>query len=246
MGLCERIVNVVISSCKIMFLLTDFQVLHFCWSLVSAKNTFEIYLWSSWRLKKECWCSWSRRDSRRLNWVGRAAFLLFQVSSELVVFIDVYWDGRRFVRSVYPLEIKLTSSLIRWEDWLSWPSSSKRSTCNCSYLRRLISLICLLRIDVAVFWWGCCFITFCDISLSSFSFDLVRWISRDKDRKLFLCWMVFSKRSSWFFLAISVALNILMANWHSAVICLDILLLVVFCWPFVAVVDVTLQLFIEG
>ena len=47
MGLCERIVNVVISSCKIMFFLTDFQVLHFCWSLVSAKNTFEVYLWSS-------------------------------------------------------------------------------------------------------------------------------------------------------------------------------------------------------
>ena len=44
MGLCERIVNVVISSCKFMFLLTVFQVLHFCWSLVSAKNTFEVYL----------------------------------------------------------------------------------------------------------------------------------------------------------------------------------------------------------
>ena len=101
MGLCERIANVVISSCKIMFLLTDFQVLHFCWSLVSAKNTIKVHLWSSWRLKKACWSSWSRRDSRRLNWAGWAGFLLFQVKSELVVLIDVYWDGRRSLRSVF-------------------------------------------------------------------------------------------------------------------------------------------------
>ena len=36
MGLCERIANVVISSCKIPFLLTDFPVLPFCLSLVSV------------------------------------------------------------------------------------------------------------------------------------------------------------------------------------------------------------------
>ena len=101
MGLYERIVNVVISSCKNMFLLTDFQVLHFCWSLVSAQNTSEVYLWNTWRLKKKCWSSWSRWDSGRLNWVGWAAFLLFQITWELFVFIDVYWDGRRLVRSVF-------------------------------------------------------------------------------------------------------------------------------------------------
>ena len=144
------------------------------------------------------------------------------------------------------LEIMLTSSLIRWEDWLSWPSSYKRSTCKCSSLRRLINLVCLMRIDVAVFWWSCCFITFCDIFLGPFSCALVRSISRDKDRKIFFCWMVFSKRSSWFFMAISVALNILMANWHSAVVCLEILLLVVLCWLFVAAVAVTFEFFIEG
>ena len=57
MGLCERTANVVISFCKILFLLTDLPVLHFCLSLVSAKNTFEVYLCTSWLFKKECWSS---------------------------------------------------------------------------------------------------------------------------------------------------------------------------------------------
>ena len=246
MGSCESIVNMVISSCKIMFLLTDFQVLNFCWSLVSAKTRSKFICGAvdGWRNSVGFRC----RGGIAGGWIGLAGQLFCcsrlhrsWLSSLMSIETGVdRWD--RFSL----LEIMLTSSLIRWEDWLSWPQSSKRSTCNCSSLRRLIILVCLLRIDVVVFWWGCCFITFCDIFLSSFSFALVRSISRDKDRNLFLCSMIFSKRSSWFFMAISVALNMLMANWHSAVICLDILLLVVLCWPFVAVVDVTLKFFIKG
>ena len=44
---------------------------------------------------------WSRRVSRSLIWVGYAAFLLFQITLELVVFIVVYWDRRWSVRLVF-------------------------------------------------------------------------------------------------------------------------------------------------
>ena len=183
MALCDRMSNLVISTCKILFLLTDFQVLHFRWSLVSAKNAFKIYLQSSWLLEKKGWSSWWRRDSRTLIWVGYAAFL-FQVTAVLVVFIDVFCYRRILVRSV--------SSAWDHADIISDPLGGlaqlsinvqkiNRSTCNCSPLRRFINLVCLHRIDVAVLWSGCCFITFWDSSLISF---LVLWFVQSAETRI--------------------------------------------------------------
>ena len=124
------------------------------------------------------------------------------------------------------LEILLTSSLMRPEDWLSWLPLSNRSTCSSNSLSRVINVVCLIKIDDAVLWCGCCLITSSESFLSSASWPLILLIIKDNDRKLIFCSTVFSRRSSSFFIDISVALNILMANWHSALFCFDILLAV--------------------
>ena len=62
-------------------------------------------------------------------------------------------------REVSSAEVLLTSSLMRLEDWLSWPSWFNRSTCSSNSLSRVISVVCLYNIDDAVLWCGCSFIT---------------------------------------------------------------------------------------
>ena len=90
------------------------------------------------------------------------------------------------------LEIMLTSSLKRLEDWLSWPSS-KRSTCSSNSLSRVINVVCLFNIDEAVLWCGCCLITSSESFLSSASWPLILLIIKDNDRKLLFCSTVFSE-----------------------------------------------------
>ena len=126
------------------------------------------------------------------------------------------------------------SSFIGLRGWLNWASSSKKSTCNFRSLGRLVSLDCLPRTDDNLFWWGCCSITFYDRSFSSFSCALVHLIC-DKDRKLFRRWIIFFKRSSWFFIVITLVLTFLMAKWHGTLNCVKILSLSVFCRLAVAV-----------
>ena len=77
-----------------------------------------------------------------------------------------------------PLEIVLTSSLIRLEDRLSWQSSSNRSTCSSSSLRRVISSVRVFNIDDAVLWCGCCLITSSESFLSSVSWAWNCWSSK--------------------------------------------------------------------
>ena len=165
-GLCERIENVVNSSCRVLLLLTGFQILHFV-GLRCAPRTHSKFIGGV----VDCWgksVGLPGRGGIAGGWFVRAV-LLFRSRlrrSWLSSLMSIETGVDRWDR--FPLhEIKLTSSLIRWEDWPSWPSLFKRSICNCSSLRRLISLVCLLRVDVAVFWWDCCFTTFCDSSLSS-------------------------------------------------------------------------------
>ena len=237
MGLCERIRNVVISSSRFCS----------CW-LISQCCISVCLLWAPRKRSKFVWAEidpWRKsvgvpgRHGLAGSWFLWVQLLLCcsgllrsWLSSLLSIETGVDpWD-------MFPvLEIMLASSHIRPEDWLSWPSSSKRLNCNCILLRQLINSVCLLRIDVAVFWRGCCFITMCDSSLNSFSCALVHLISRDRYQKNFFSLDGFLQNSSRFFMAISVVVNTLMASWHSAVICLEFLLLVVLCWLFVAAVD---------
>ena len=149
-----------------------------------------------------------------------SAFLLYRADAGFVP--CRHWNMSSFLL----LEIMLTSSLMRLEDWLSWPSSSKRSTCSSNSLSRVINVVCLFNIDDAVLWCVCCLIISSESLLSSASWPLILLIIKDNDRKLLFCSTVFSRRSSSFFIDISVALNILMANWHSALFCFDILVAV--------------------
>ena len=126
------------------------------------------------------------------------------------------------------LQIMLTSSLMRLEDWLSWPSSSNRPNCSFSSLKQVNSVVCLFNFDDAVLWCGSCLINSSESFLSSVSCSLILLIIKENDRILFFCLTVFSWRSSSFLIDILVALNILMANWHSALFCFDILLAVAF------------------
>ena len=151
MGLCERIANVVISFCRILFLMTDFPACISVGLWWAPRTSSKFVFWAVDWLRKSAglpgrgriaggWFGWAVlifRSTLRRRWLSSLMSMETGVDR---------WDWSSL------LEIMLTSSLIRWEDWLSWPSSSKKSTCNCISLRRLINLICLLRIDVAVFW----------------------------------------------------------------------------------------------
>ena len=58
--------------------------------------------------------------------------------------------------------------------------------------------------------------------LSVLPLDQVRSIITEKEQKLKSCWIFLSKRRSWFFMVTSVVLNVMMANWRTALICLEI------------------------
>ena len=191
LGLWKRIGNVVISSCKIPFLFTDFPVLHICF-LWWAPRTRSKCIYGL--LKKKCWPYWSRRDSRRLIWVGCAAFLLFQVTSELVVFIVVYRDRHWSVRSVscawdcaviicgglaqLTIIVQQVNLILYFVKTIDKFGLSSQNSCCCILMKLLLHHVLRQLFEF-------------------FSGVLVRLISRDKVWKLFLCWLVFSNRLSW-------------------------------------------------